>query len=39
MEDMRVLTQTNSMVNESIGNFLTKIASFKKQNMQTMFDF
>jgi hypothetical protein len=39
MEDMRVLTQTNSMVNDSISNFLTKIASFKKQNLQTMFDF
>ena len=38
MDDMKSLTQTNNLVNESIGNFVTKIGSFKKQNLKNVFD-
>ena len=38
MDDMKTLTQTNNLVNESIGNFVNKIGSFKKQNLKNIFD-
>lgn len=38
MDDMKTLTQTNTLVNESIGNFVTKIGSFKTQNLKKIYD-
>ena len=38
MEDLKNLTQTNTLVNESILNFVSKVGTFKKQNVQNMFD-
>jgi hypothetical protein len=38
MEDLKTLTQTNNLVNDTIGNFVNKIGSFKKQNVRSMFD-
>lgn len=36
LEDMRNLTQTNSLVNDTIMNFVGKIGIFKKQNIQSL---
>lgn len=38
MDDLKTLTQTNNLVNDTIGNFVNKIGSFKKQNVRSMFD-
>ncbi len=38
MEDLKNLTQTNTLVNDSILNFVTKVGSFKKQNLQNLFE-
>jgi len=38
MDELKTLTQTNNLVNESIGNFVNKIGSFKKQNLKNIFD-
>lgn len=38
MEDLKNLTQTNTLVNDSILNFVSKVGTFKKQNVQNMFD-
>lgn len=39
MDDLKTLAQTNTLVNESISNLVSKVAPFKKQNIQNMFDF
>lgn len=38
MDDLKNLTQTNNLVNDSISNFVNKVGSFKKQNLQNIFD-
>lgn len=38
MEDLKNLTQTNTLVNDSILNFVSKVGTFKKQNVQNIFD-
>ncbi len=38
LEDMRNLTQTNNLVNDSIMNFLGKVGNFKKENIQNLID-
>ena len=38
LEDMRNLTQTNNLVNDSILNLLGKVGSFKKQNIQSLIE-
>jgi len=38
MEELKTLTQTNMLVNESIGHFVNKIGSFKKQNLKNIFE-
>ncbi len=39
IDELRSVTQTNSMVNESIAQLSTKLSSFKKQNNNNLFDF
>jgi hypothetical protein len=39
MDDLKTLAQTNTLVNESIGNLVSKVAPFKKKNVQSLFDF
>ena len=34
MDDLKTLTQTNTMVNNSILNFVSKVGSFKKENLK-----
>ena len=36
LEDMKNLTQTNTLVNDTIMNFVGKIGNFKKQNIQSL---
>ena len=36
LEDMKNLTQTNSLVNDTILNLVGKVGNFKKQNIQTL---
>lgn len=38
MEDLKNLTQTNTLVNDSISNFVTKVGAFKKQNIQNILE-
>jgi hypothetical protein len=38
MEDLRNLTQTNTLVNDSILTFVNKVGTFKNKNVQNMFD-
>jgi hypothetical protein len=38
IEDLKNLTQTNTLVNDSILNFVSKVGTFKKQNVQNLFD-
>jgi hypothetical protein len=37
MEDLKRVTQTNSLVNESIAKFSTKISSFKKEAVSDLY--
>ena len=36
MEDLKNLTQTNNLVNSTINNFVDKVGTFKKQNIQNL---
>lgn len=36
MEDLRNLTQTNNLVNNTINSFVDKVGAFKRQNVQNM---
>ena len=36
MEDLKNLTQTNNLVNSTISQFVDKVGSFKKENIQNM---
>jgi len=36
LEDLRNLTQTNNLVNDTILNFVGKVGNFKKQNIQSL---
>lgn len=38
LEDLKNLTQTNNLVNDTIINFVGKVGSFKKQNLQTLIE-
>ena len=38
MEELKTFTETNNLVNNTINNFVDKIGSFKKQNIQNMLD-
>ena len=39
IDELRSVTQTNTLVNESIAQLSTKLSSFKKQNNSNLFDF
>lgn len=39
LDDMRNLTQTNNLVNDTIMNFVGKVGNFKKQNIQSLIEF
>ena len=36
LDDMKNLTQTNTLVNDTILNLIGKVGNFKKQNIQTL---
>jgi len=38
LEDLRNLTQTNNLVNDTILNFVGRVGSFKKQNIQSLIE-
>jgi hypothetical protein len=38
IDDLKNLTQTNTMVNNSILNFVNKVGSFKQENLKNMYD-
>jgi hypothetical protein len=38
MEDLKYLTQTNTLVNDSILNFVAKLGSFKQQNIMNLLE-
>ncbi len=38
MDDLKNLTQTNTMVNNSILNFVNKVGSFKQENLKNLYD-
>jgi len=38
MDDLKNVSTTNNMVNDSIANFVSKIGSFKKNNIQSFLD-
>ena len=38
MDDLKNVTGTNNLVNESINNFVNKVGSFKKQNITSFVD-
>ncbi len=38
IDDLKNLTQTNSLVNDSILNFASKLGSFKNKNLQNLFE-
>ena len=39
MEELKNFTETNNLVNSTINNFVDKVGTFKKQNIQNMLDF
>jgi len=39
LEDLKNLTQTNNLVNDTILNFVGKVGTFKKQNIQSLIQF
>ncbi len=38
IDDLKNLTQTNSLVNDSILNFANKVGTFKKHNVKNLFE-
>ncbi len=38
MDDLKNLTQTNTMVNNSILSFVSKVGSFKQENLKNMYE-
>jgi len=36
IDELKTLTQTNNLVNESIGNFVNKVGAFKKLNVKSL---
>ena len=38
IDDLKNLTQTNSLVNDSILNFANKVGTFKKKNVKNLFE-
>ena len=38
-KNLRIFTETNNLVNSTINNFVDKVGTFKKQNIQNMLDF